>query len=82
MTSARSAAAEDTAALLPANVQTANIWRLAIAQALAGANAVTITPSGGTINGGANYTALDAVGDVATFVALGTDWVLANSTIA
>lgn len=49
MTSARSAAAEDTAALLPANVQTANIWRLAIAQALAGANAVTIYATGAII---------------------------------
>lgn len=46
------------------------------------AGAITITPAAGTIAGGATHTAVDADGDVATFVALGTDWVLANNVIA
>lgn len=73
--------ASATALAIPAAADVPN-GRLLTVKRTGGANAVTITPSGGTINGGANYTALDAVGDVATFVALGTDWVLANSTIA
>lgn len=48
-----------------------------------GANAVTITPAAGTINGGASYNALDAVGDCAIFVSDGvSDWKLMVRTIA
>jgi hypothetical protein len=46
------------------------------------AGAVTITPAKGTIAGGATHTALDAQSDIATFTAIGTDWVLTSSNIA
>lgn len=46
------------------------------------AGAVTITPGAGTIAGGATHAALDALNDVAMFVAVGTDWVLGPSVIA
>lgn len=48
----------------------------------AGTNAITITPASGTIAGGSTHAALDAAGDLATFVAIGTDWVLENNKIA
>jgi len=49
---------------------------------IAGTNALTITPAAGTINGGANYNSIDAVGDRATFFATGTNWELITATIA
>ena len=49
MQSARSAAAEYADVSIPGRVQTANIWRLVIAQALAGANAVAIYATGAII---------------------------------
>ena len=39
----------DSDALLPGHIQRANIWRLAIAQALAGANAVAVYAAGAII---------------------------------
>lgn len=49
-----------------------------------GATAVTITPASGTIAGGATHAALDAVGDVASFIAdvTGTTWLLGPRNIA
>lgn len=73
--------ASATALAIPGAASVPN-GRLLTVKRTGGANAVTITPAAGTIAGGATHTALDAVGDVATFVALGTDWVLANRTIA
>jgi hypothetical protein len=46
------------------------------------AGAVTITPAAGTISGGATHAACDAQNDTAEWVAIGTDWVLIDSTIA
>lgn len=48
----------------------------------AGTSAITITPASGTIAGSSTHAALDAAGDLATFVAIGTDWVLENRSIA
>lgn len=57
--------------------------RVLIVKRTGGANAVTITPAAGTINGGASYNALDAVGDAAMFVGDGAgDWKLMVRTIA
>lgn len=46
------------------------------------AGAVTITPTTGTIAGGATHTACDAQNDWAVFVSDGTNWVLESSVIA
>ncbi len=43
------ASAHDSAGLLPVEVQNGNIWRLAIAQALAGANAVVVYATGAIV---------------------------------
>lgn len=69
-----------TALAIPGAANVPN-GRMLTVKRTGGANAVTITPAAGTIAGGASHNALDAIGDVATFIALGTDWVLANSTI-
>ncbi|MFT3759979.1 MFS transporter [Thauera sp.] len=49
MTSKTSSPTQDTADLLPEDVQRGNIWRLSIAQALAGANAVVIFATGAIV---------------------------------
>ena len=41
--------ANDSAAVLPDSVQRGNIWRLSIAQALAGANAVVVYATGAIV---------------------------------
>lgn len=49
----------------------------------AGTNGVTIDGDGSeNVDGGATYTDLDAVGDVATFVCDGTEWHLLGNEIA
>jgi hypothetical protein len=73
--------ASATALAIPGAASVPN-GRILTVKRTGGANAVTITPAAGTIAGGASYASLDAVGDVATFVALGTDWVLSVRTIA
>ncbi len=49
MTHEPSAAANDSPGTLPEKVQTGNIWRLAIAQALAGANSVVVYATGAVV---------------------------------
>ena len=48
-----------------------------------GVNPVTLDPNGSEqINGGATYAALDAAGDVASFVCDGTEWHLIGGEVA
>ena len=49
MTDSKTAPASNTSAVLPEEVQSGNIWRLSIAQALAGANSVVVYATGAIV---------------------------------